>query len=144
MAKIKIDENREDNKEILFDLMGQAGIPVIRVYFDGSGDDGSVDRIEVEPDTQTVDSWGSKEQNKFLDRVIEGARIGSLKNGWSYNPNIEQIIHDICYEVLEGQFGGWENDTGSCGEFVIRLATRKVELTMKQRYYEYEVDLYDF
>lgn len=141
MAKIKIDENKEVNKEILFDLMGQAGIDVIRVYFDGGGDDGNIDHIQCEPETKTA--------NKFLNKVIEGAKIkgSTWSNGspsWSYNPCVEQIVHDICYGVLEGQFGGWENDTGSCGEFVIKLETRKVELTMKQRYYEYEVDEYTF
>lgn len=141
--KITVDEYMDCNKEILFDLMIRAGFQKFSIYFDGGGDDGQVNEIECMPST------GS---SKFLERKVEGAKIiahKSWSNGfpsiqWKNDPTIKEIIEDISYNVLEGQFGGWENDDGSCGEFVIDATKRKVELTMKARYYEYDVSNYNF
>lgn len=141
--KIEIENTADCNKEILFDLMRRYGFEKLSIYFDGGGDDGQINSIEAIP---------SKGAEKFLNRIVDGARI-KVSCGWSngqqsyqdkLNPTIKDIVEDIVYIVLEGQFGGWENDDGSCGEFVVDANKRKVELTMKQRYYEYDVTLYDF
>ncbi len=142
--KIQIDYDADCNKEILFDLMAHAGVEKFSLYFDGGGDDGQINEIE------TVPPLGKN--NKFLSKVVEGAYL-KVHSGWAngkqsyerkYDPTVKDIVEDICYNVLEHQFGGWENDDGSCGEFVIDATKRKVELTMKQRYYEYDVSEYTF
>lgn len=142
--KMKVDNYLENNKEILFDLMTNAGYERLSVYFDGQHDDGQINDWELHPST--------KHNDDFLNRVVHGAKIIE-HSGWSNgqksikfknDPTIKNMIDDIVYNVLEGSFGGWENDDGSCGEFVISAKKRKVELIMRQRYYEYDVSEHHF
>jgi len=142
-SKIELENHLDGNKEILFDLMIQHGFEKFEIYFDGQGDDGQVNDIEATP---------SRNLDSFLSKIVEGARIknnlgwanGQRSYKWQPNPTVKDIVYDICYNVLEGKFGGWENDNGSCGYFLVSAAKRKVELVMKQRYYEYDVTEYTF
>lgn len=139
-SKIKLDETNDGHKEILFDLMAQKGIEKLVVYFDGGGDDGGINDIEaIGPQAK---NW-----KKFADSIVDGARLkqncgwhnGKQSFTWKDNVTVEEIVYDICYRVLNGSFGGWENEDGACGDFTIDATKRKVGLTMKQRYYEYDV-----
>lgn len=141
--KLDIEDNYDCNKDIVFDLMNQAGVEKFTIYFDGGGDDGQVSDIESVPHSKG---------NQFLSKIVEGAKLrissgwanGKKSYSWKYDPTVREIIEDVVYDVLEGHFGGWENDDGSCGEFVLDATKRKVELTMKQRYYEYDVSHFHF
>lgn len=141
-SKIKLDENTDGHKEILFDLMARRCIDKFVVYFDGGDDDGTIHEIEV---------IGPGKNDSFLKSVVEGARLkqnhgwsnGKESYTWKENVTVEDLVYDLCYRVLNGSFGGWEDNNGSCGEFSIDSKTRKVELTMKQRYYEYDVSLHE-
>jgi hypothetical protein len=139
-SKIKLENHEDGHKEILFDFMLKNLIDKLIVYFDGGGDDGGINDIEaVGP---MVKNW-----SKISNYKVEGAKIkqhcgwtnGEESFTWKENVSLLDIVYDICYRVLNKSFGGWENDDGSCGEFVIDAKTRKIILTMKQRYYEYEV-----
>lgn len=154
MSKIELKDDMEGHKQILFDLMFRNGIDKVMVYFDGGDDDGSIHDMEaVGP--KMIASNGANNWKRFLDIIVEGARIkencgwswergnGKETFTWKDKVTVKDIIYDICYRVLNTKFGGWENDHGSFGEFVIDAQKRKVELTMKQRYYEYDVSLHE-
>jgi len=139
-SKIQLENNQDGHKELLFDFLLKDLIDKLIIYFDGGGDDGGINDIEAV-------GIGSKNWNKISKYQVKGARIkhncgwsnGKENFAWREDVTLEDIVYDICYRVLNKSFGGWENDDGSCGEFVIDAKRRKIILTMKQRYYEYEV-----
>ncbi len=45
---------RSANKAVLFDVLAAAGIETVTVIFDGYGDSGQIERIDVEPGQGTV------------------------------------------------------------------------------------------
>lgn len=143
--KINLKNELDCNKEILFDLMNLAGLEKLIIYFDGGGDDGQINDCQGEPNTFKI-------IDKFFKDKVEGARIvertiwqnGNKSLVYKDDPTVKDLVYNICYDILESQFGGWENDDGCCGDFIIDAYQRKVELTMRERYYEYQVSQYHF
>lgn len=138
MKKIKLDPILDANKELLFDLMEKNKIGSFEVTFDGGGDDGQIDSIEL--------------PNDFLSQTVFGAKIsnGSLWNNgkptvsWKHDPKIEEIIENICYETLELHHGGWENEDGARGSFSFYIESRSVVFQFDERIYDYETYRYKF
>ena len=138
MKKIKVDSLLDCNKEILFDLMEKEKIEKFEVTFDGGGDDGQIDAIDLPDD--------------FLGKTVFGARVSTgstWTNGkptitWKSDPSVEEIIDNICYEVLEGQHSGWENGEGARGNFVFDLKSRTVEFAFHERVMDYDSRYYKF
>jgi hypothetical protein len=138
VKKIKLEPILDANKELLFDLMEKNKIGNFEVRFDGGGDDGQIDSIDL-PD-------------KFLSQTVLGGKIsnGSLWNNgkptvsWKYDPKIEEIIENICYETLELHHSGWEDGDGSRGGFLFDVKSRTVFFQFDERFYDYETHKYKF
>lgn len=78
-------------------LLGDAA--TITVSYSGSGDSGQIDDVTV------CDAGGGK-----LDLDKED----------------EELITAYCYDKLDELYGGWENNDGAAGEFVINMLTGNV------------------
>ena len=116
----------ERNKGAVFDALAGADITEVHVEFDGEGDSGQIESItafrgEVRTDvpvmTVRVQSvvWGGTEP---------------VTTEW---PLIE-AIETLCYDYLEDTHGGWENNDGAFGEFILDVANRTVELEFNGRF----------
>jgi hypothetical protein len=50
------------------------------------------------------------------------------------SPNIEELVEQICYDLLGANHMGWEINEGSFGEFVFKFGKgNKIDLTFNQR-----------
>jgi hypothetical protein len=53
-------------------------------------------------------------------------------------------LETICYDFLEQEHGGWENNDGAFGEFTFNVAERTVELEFHGRYMDISTSTHTF
>ena len=122
------DELLPANKTALFDALAAANITIVVVTFDGYGDSGQIENIEVKSGDEIVSLpagaieiarpvWGSSE----VDRQ-------SL--------SIHDAIEALAYSFLGQTHGGWENSDGAYGDFTFDVADRTITLDYNERHME--------
>lgn len=126
------EENREEisknNKEIIFKVLRSLKIKEVIVYYSGYGDSGQIEDLTF---------YRSSKKPIQIQPLTRGLKISGLKSctgGYTINPNggfgftrsyedkpttsdLEEVVRDFCYELLEDKHGGWEINSGSNGEF---------------------------
>jgi hypothetical protein len=126
----------EVNKAIVFDALAAAEITRVSVTFDGEGDSGQIDNIvaykgdvatEIPETTVTVQTsnWGGSDVR-------------------SHVVSIADAIERLCYDFLEQEYGGWENNDGAYGEFTLNVAVRTVGLEFNGRYTDVATTTHSF
>ena len=119
----------ELNKAVLFDALTPAGITSIHVDFDGEGDSGQINGVSVRAGDQPAQ--------------LPATHVTLQQLCWGQTePTISEIalaeaIETLCYDYLEQEHGGWENNDGGYGEFTIDVAERTIELAFYSRYTDY-------
>ncbi|HTV28260.1 MAG TPA: hypothetical protein VMF32_10810 [Xanthobacteraceae bacterium] len=116
------------NKAAFFDALSAAHITQITVTFDGEGDSGQINDINA---------FNGDESVPFPERTLA---IRSVNWDGSATTVVEQAfgsaLETICYDFLEQEHGGWENNDGAFGEFTFNVAGRTVKLEFHGRYME--------
>ncbi len=114
------------NKTVLFDALAAAGIETVTVIFDGYGDSGQIERIDVEPGEGTI--------------LLPADRIEIARTIWE-SPEIERLtqtvqeaIETLVYDFLSQVHSGWEINDGAYGEFTFDVAERTIKLDYNERY----------
>jgi Family of unknown function (DUF6878) len=114
------------NKAALFYALAAAGVTVVVVSFDGYGDSGQIENVEV----------------KAGDTVVpmpEGT-IAIAEAAWDQpKPNrstisIADLIERLAYDFLTDTHCGWENNDGAYGDFTFDVAERTITLDYNERY----------
>jgi hypothetical protein len=114
------------NKDALFPTLAAAGITSVLVRFDGSGDSGQIEEIDIvagdKPATFPAENvvilradWGATEPERVESSV---------------NDAVEALV----YAFLEETHGGWENNEGAYGEFTFNVPERTITLDYNERY----------
>ena len=114
------------NRDALFPVLAAVGITSILVRFDGSGDSGQIEEIDILAGEKPVSfpdgqvsiqraSWGASEPER---------------TECSVNDAVETLV----YAFLEETHGGWENNEGAYGEFTFNVAERTITLDYNERY----------
>jgi hypothetical protein len=122
------DELQPRNKSALFEALAAAGITHVIVSFDGYGDSGQIENIEVKAGDAIVDMpdvqieiaralWGEAEPERSEVAVADA---------------VEHFVYDILMDTHEG----WENNDGACGDFTFDVAARTITLDYNERYTE--------
>ncbi len=119
----------ELNKVILFDALVPAGITVINVDFDGEGDSGQLNGVCALAGDQQA-------QLPTTKLTIHQIRWGQTEST-SSELTLEAAIEALCYDYLEQEHDGWENNDGGYGEFIIDVSERTISLEFCQRYSDY-------
>jgi hypothetical protein len=130
MPVIKTADYIKDNKDLIFDLCEREGVKNFTVSFDGSGDSGQIEGINLD--------------SKVLNLPVQGAKVNNgtqWSNGartimWKDANDLEELIESVCYDVLEDACDGWEINDGSYGEFFFDVEERKVRLDFNERIVE--------
>lgn len=116
---------RPANKAALFDALHGAGITLVVVEFDGSGDSGQIERITAHTGDTLTD---------LPEGQIELARVQ-----WGGSEierdarSIRDAIEQLAYDCLEEAHDGWENNEGAYGEFTFDVAAGTITLDFNQR-----------
>ena len=124
----RANELLPSNKTALFDALAAANITIVVVTFDGYGDSGQIENIEVKSGDEIVSLpagaieiarpvWGSSE----VDRQ-------SL--------SIHDAIEALAYSFLGQTHSGWENCDGAYGDFTFDVADRTITLDYNERHME--------
>jgi hypothetical protein len=124
------------NKAVVFDALAAAGITTITAEFDGEGDSGQIESVIAcagespaelpqTPVTLHRASW----QNETLTATTEPLR---------------EAIETLCYDYLEQEHGGWENNDRAFGTFTFDVAARTIELEFNGRFIDIATNTYSF
>jgi hypothetical protein len=116
------------NKTALFDALAAAGITTVIVNFDGCGDSGQIEAIEVR----------AGDEDRALPAVeieIASANWGSATIDRQTQP-LREAIETLVYDVLSQTHGGWEINDGSYGDFTFDVASRTITLDYNERHME--------
>jgi hypothetical protein len=127
---------RPDNKTALFDALAAAGITLVTVTFDGSGDSGQIEDITAQSDDRTVDL---PQGEITIATVAWGTdKVTAISMG------VEAAIEQLAYDFLSETHGGWENNDGAYGEFSFDVAARTITLDYNERYTATEFYSHEF
>jgi hypothetical protein len=117
-------ELRLQNKTAVFDALAAAGVATVTVSFDGYGDSGQIERLEVEG---AVDA-------------LPGATIEIATPVWGelepqrQSMPVADAIEKLIYDFLGSAHDGWEDNDGAYGEFTFDVADRTISLDYNERY----------
>ena len=124
------------NKEALFKALCDARIDRITIGFDGEGDSGQLER----PVVYGNGGPASLAPGKLILHHVEwhSDRMGTQEL------SIAEAIEALCYDLLEQDNHGWENNDGAYGEFVFYVAEGRIELELNARYTDVHTTPYVF
>jgi hypothetical protein len=114
------------NKTALFDALATAGVTHVVVSFDGYGDSGQIENVEIKAGETVVAMpeatievaeavWGQPEPNRTTISIAD---------------EIERLVYDL----LTDTHCGWENNDGAYGDFTLDIAQRMITLDYNERY----------
>jgi hypothetical protein len=136
-----VEDTRAHNKNLIFDVLAEAGIHKLTVGFDGYGDSGQIGEVEAWSTDQT---WRTGD-----DRIpVPSSRKVQLASPVSGNPPVEmtlqEAIETLAYDYLEETHMGWENNDGAFGTFVFDVPDRSITLEHNERYTEVATSTHEF
>jgi hypothetical protein len=116
----------------------ELGATEIVIYFDGSGDSGSIDSVQIrQSDGKVVPNL----DDLFVNYPVEKSQY--INGEWFNDVEIKQIpifdaLEKYTYDELERTNVDWYNNDGGFGELRIELSDDvSIELEVNQRYTEY-------
>ena len=119
---------RIHNKNLIFAALAEAGIHRVTVEYDGSDDSGQIESIEA---------WNAANEKIPLP-TIRKVQLASENPDSSVNEiGLEAAVEQLVWDYLYDNHGGWENNDGGYGEFIIDVAGRTICLEFCQRYSDY-------
>ena len=114
------------NKTTLFDALAAAGVTHVVVSFDGYGDSGQIENIEVKAGDAAV--------------AMPQAEIEIARAVWDQAEpersliSVADAIEQLAYDFLEQTHSGWEDSDGAYGDFTFDVAARTITLDYNERY----------
>jgi hypothetical protein len=118
------------NKQVLFDALAAAGIDVVTIGFDGSGDSGQFEApmaYDAENGEMAIPTGDITVKSVDFDTGTISERTTTVGD----------YIETLACDFLEGAHGGWENGEGAHGEFRFALSEQTITLDYNERYVEY-------
>lgn len=114
------------NKAALFEALATAGVTLVVVSFDGYGDSGQIENVEVKAGDTVVPMpectieiaeavWDQPEPNRTAISIAE-------------------VIERLVYDLLTDTHCGWENNDGAYGDFTFDVTERTITLDYNERY----------
>jgi hypothetical protein len=123
-------ELRLHNKTAVFDALAARGVTFVVVSFDGYGDEGQIQNIEVKAGEEIIAIPGG-------EVMFAHAEWGDSEPRRS-NVTIRNALEHLTYDFLTATHCGWENDEGAYGEFTFDVAARTITLDFNERFIESE------
>ena len=125
------------NKAALFDALARAGITSVIVNFDGYGDSGQIEQVEVRAGDATAEL--PAHQIEFVDPVL-----GDPQKVERSTHTLSDAIETLVYAFLEQSHSGWEDNDGAYGDFTFDVGNRTITLDYNERYTESDYSCHTF
>ena len=114
------------NKAALFEVLASAGVTHVVVTFDGYGDSGQIESVEVRSGDDAIPMpkstieiaealWGQSEPKRSIVAIATA-------------------VERLAYDVLERTHCGWENSDGAYGDITFDVAAHTITLDYNERY----------
>jgi hypothetical protein len=117
------------NKAAVFDALSAAGVTHVAVGFDGEGDSGQIDGAAAHAGDAVVDLPATRV-------TLHRPQLGREELA-TQEISLREAVEQLCYDHLEREFGGWENNDGAFGEFTFHVAERRIALDFNGRFTDY-------
>lgn len=114
------------NKDALFPILAAAGITSILVRFDGCGDSGQIEEVDV--------LAGDKPASFPAGQVTIQRAYWGATEAERTESSVNDAVETLVYAFLEETHSGWENNEGAYGEFSFNVAARTITLDYNERY----------
>jgi hypothetical protein len=114
------------NKTTLFQALSAAGVTLVIVSFDGYGDSGQIENVEVKAGDIVV------AMPECTIEIAEAAWDQAEPNRTTIS--IAEVIERLVYDLLTDTHCGWENNDGAYGNFTFDVAERTITLDYNERY----------
>ena len=122
------DELLPVNKAALFEALLAAGIDTVAAKFDGCGDSGQIEEIDVRRGDTVVE---------LPTTTIEIATpVWGTPDVLRKSCTIFEAIEHFVYALLEDTHSGWEDSDGAFGDFTFNVPERTIKLEYNERYTE--------
>ena len=114
------------NKTALLNALALAGVTHVTVSFDGYGDSGQIENVEVRSGDAAA--------------TMPAATIEIVESVWDQpeptksSVTIAATVERLAYDVLERTHCGWENNDGAYGDVVFDVADGVITLDYNERY----------
>jgi hypothetical protein len=126
----------------IFEQLRAAGASSITISFDGSGDSGSI---------ESVDIYNADNQRMQIDLTVIYPKEKSswVDDKWITETEEKEIpiadaLEAYCYDELEKTEIDWYNNDGGFGQMTINLDDKvEIELEVNTRYTEYHSETFD-
>jgi hypothetical protein len=125
------------NKQVLFEALAAAGINIVTIAFDGSGDSGQFEEpvgYDAENRVVAIPTGDITVKSVDFDTGTVSERTTTAGD----------YIEALACDFLEETHDGWENGEGAHGEFFFALAERTITLDYNERYIEYSHHDHEF
>lgn len=114
------------NKAAFFDAITPLGVTHVVVTFDGYGDSGQIENIEIKAGGDVI-----AEPTVMIE--FAEAEWGQAEP--SRSPmSIAAAAERLTYDVLEQTHSGWENSDGAYGDVTFDVGGREITLDYNERY----------
>lgn len=114
------------NKAALLNALALAGVTHVVVSFDGYGDEGQIQNVEVK---------AGDDDAAMPAAVIEiGEAIWDQPEPKRSSVSIATAVESLVYDVLEKTHCGWENGDGAYGDIIFDVAEQAITLDYNERY----------
>jgi len=121
-------ELQPGNKAALFDALAAAGVTLVVVAFDGYGDSGQIENVEVKAGDTVV--------NMPSGEIEIATAIWDQAEPDRSTASIRDVIETFIYDLLGQTHDGWENSDGAYGDFTFDVAERTITLDYNERHME--------
>ncbi|MCF8709944.1 DUF6878 family protein [Rhizorhapis sp. SPR117] len=123
-----------DNKQRLFAHLASANITRVVVIFDGEGDSGQIEDIQV----YVGDEQASLPEGKVDSLDLPYGEMQPVRRRHRTTLALETLVYDL----LREKHAGWENSDGAYGEFTFDITTRTITLDYNERFMSSEHHAY--
>ena len=114
------------NKAAFFDAIAPLGVTQVIVTFDGYGDSGQIENIEIKAGGDVI-----AEPTVMIE--LAEAEWGQVEPSRSPT-SIAAAAERLTYDVLERTHSGWENSDGAYGDVTFDVGAREITLDYNERY----------
>jgi hypothetical protein len=132
----------ERNLRIALRAMKRLGATEARAEYDGCGDEGQVEELEIvgaECGAARVSCWevvSEREGEGEAERLVYRLRRTSK--------TLREVVEAAMYRHLEERHGGWENGEGAFGALVLEVASGELRIEHNDRYIAYDESVTHF